>query len=151
VRALVEELVYRSCIALDARDFEGYLALCAPDFRYTVKAYAPEIRREMIWLDHDRAGMEALFRTLPRHHSDAAPLTRHATVYTVDFDAADTQATVVTALTVYRTVLDGGSTSLFAVGKLHDVVHTGDGRALLARRTVRLDTRELGIGTHLPL
>jgi len=151
VRALVEELVYRSCISLDEKDFEAYLELCAPDFRYTVNAYAPEIRREMVWLDHDRAGMEALFRTLPRHRSDAAPLTRHATVYTIEFDATETQASVVTAVTVFRTALDGGSTSLFAVGKMFDTVYLRSGTALLARRTVRLDTRELGIGTHIPI
>jgi methanesulfonate monooxygenase small subunit len=151
VRAVVEELIYRSCLSLDERDFDGFLGLCAPDFRYTVQAYAPELRREMIWLDHDRAAMEALFRNLPRHHSDASPLTRHATVYTVTFDAPGTQAGVVTALQVFRTARDGGATSLFAVGKLHDTVRLQEGGgALLVKRVVRLDTRELGIGSHIP-
>jgi methanesulfonate monooxygenase small subunit len=150
MRSLVEELVYRTCIALDERDFDAYLSLCAPEYRYTVTAYSPEIRREMTWLDHDRAGLEALVRTLPRHHSDAAPLTRHATVYTVAFDEARTRATVVTGLMVFRTELDGGSTALFAVGKLHDTVSLNDDRTLLTRRIVRLDTRELGIGSHIP-
>ena len=149
--ALASDLVYRTCLALDARDFDRYLALCTLDFRYTVKAYAPEIRRDMVWLDHDRAGMEALFRTLPRHQSDPSPLTRHASVYTVDLDRTRTKAAVVTSLLVFRTALDGGATSLFAVGKLHDEVTIAGGTALLARRTVALDTRELGIGTHVPL
>jgi methanesulfonate monooxygenase subunit beta len=150
MRTAIEEVVYRTCLALDANDFERYLALCALDFRYTVKARSPEIRRDMVWLDHDRAGMEALFRTLPLHRSDPATLSRHATVYTVEFDAAQARATVVTGLLVFRTAPDGGATSLFGVGKLHDVVDVHDGKALLARRTVILDTRELGIGTHIP-
>jgi methanesulfonate monooxygenase small subunit len=150
MRTVVEELVYRTCLALDARDFEEYLALCSPDFRYAVKAHSPEIRRDMVWLDHDRAGMEALFRTLPRHRSDPGILSRHATVYTVEFDAEGTRANVITGLLVFRSAPDGGATALFAVGKLHDVVVLEDGKALLARRTVVLDTRELGIGTHIP-
>jgi methanesulfonate monooxygenase small subunit len=165
VRTAVEELVYRTCLALDANEYERYLALCTPDFRYAVKTHSPEIRRDMVWLDHDRAGMEALFRTLPRHRSTPARLSRHATVYTVEFDAAReageagedsadgterTRATVVTGLLVFRTAPDGGATSLYATGKLHDAVDVQDGKALLARRTVLLDTRELGIGTHIP-
>ncbi len=150
MRARVEELVYGTCIALDANDYDAYLALCAPEFRYTVKAYSPEIRREMTWLDHDRAGFEALLRTLPRHQSDPSPLTRHATVYRVAFEAEGTRAAVVTSLLVFRTEVDGGSTALFAVGKLYDTVRIEASGALLTQRTLRLDTRELGIGTHIP-
>jgi methanesulfonate monooxygenase small subunit len=150
VRAVVEEVVYRSCLFLDALDFEGFLGLCDADFRYTVHAFAPEIRRDMVWLDHDRAGMQTLFRNLPRHHSDPSPLTRHTTVYTVAFDEPGTQASVVSALQVFRTALDGGATSLFAVGKLHDVVKIVGSRALLSRRIVRLDTRQFGIGSLIP-
>ncbi len=150
MRTTVEELVYRSCLSLDALDFDGFLALCDSPFQYTVCAYSPEIRREMVWLDHDRAAMQTLFRNLPRHHSDASPLTRHATVYTVDFAPDGTHANVVTALQVFRTSLDGGDTSLFAVGKMRDVVGIVDGKAWLRKRVLRLDTRQLGIGSHIP-
>jgi methanesulfonate monooxygenase subunit beta len=150
VRTAVEELVYRSCLLLDDLDFAGFLGLCTDDFRYSVEAYSPEIRREMVWLDHDKAGMKALFENLPRHVSDRAPLMRHATVYTVDFDAAGTRATVVSALQVFRTALEGGMSGLFAVGKLYDTVNAADGRVGLARRVVRLATRDLGIGSHIP-
>ena len=76
--------------------------------------------------------------------------TRHATVYTVTFEAGGGRASVVTALQVFRTVLDGGTSSLFAVGKLYDTVVVTDGRVALARRVVKLDTRDLGIGSHVP-
>jgi methanesulfonate monooxygenase small subunit len=150
VRIAYEELVYRSALALDAGDFAGYLALCAPDFRYTTGAHSPELRRDMLWLEHDRAGMENLFATLPRHHSDRSPLSRHVTVYTVQLETAGDQARIVSALQVFRTALDGGATELFAVGKLHDAARLVNGAAYLTRRHVQLDTRQLGIGSHIP-
>ena len=110
-RHQIEELVYRTCLALDDRDFKGFLALCEPGFRYKITAYSPEIRKDLVWLDHDRKGMETLFTNLPRHNSDHAPLTRHATVYTVK--------------------LDGGAPKL-------------------AKRVVRVETRQLGFGSHIP-
>lgn len=146
-RQAVEELIYRSCLALDARDYKAFLALCDEDFRYTISTYSPEIRREMVWLDHDRKGMETLFTNLPRHNSDHSPLTRHATVYTVDEKGAG--AEVVSALQVFKTELDGGATELFAVGRLHDFIRV-DETPKLARRLVRLETRLLGYGYHVP-
>ncbi len=147
-RQAIEELVYRSCLALDTNDYRAYLGLCDADFRYTISTYSPEIRRDMVWLDHDRKGMETLFTNLPRHNSDHSPLTRHATVYTVDLAGA--AANVVSALQVFRTQLDGGATELFAVGRFHDTVTLAASGAKLARRLVRLETRLLGYGYHVP-
>ncbi len=148
--ARVQELVYRTALQLDALDFGGFLDLCASSFRYLVTAYSPEIRKDMIWLDHDLAGLRMLFETLPRHHSDHAPLTRHVTVYLVDIDGHGRTAAVVSALQVFRTALDGGATELFAVGKIHDTVEIGEQRLRLLRRHIKLDTRRLGIGSHIP-
>ncbi|MDB5808722.1 MAG: msmB [Betaproteobacteria bacterium] len=149
-RSAIEEVVYRSCLALDEKDFKGYLALCASEFHYTITAHSPEIRKDMVWLDHDKAGMQMLFTNLPRHNSDHSPVTRHATVYTVDMDEASQQATVVSALQVFKTTLDGGATELFAVGRYIDTVKTGDGPPLLLKRIVKLDTRQFGFGYHIP-
>jgi methanesulfonate monooxygenase subunit beta len=145
-RQAIEELIYRSCLALDARDYKSFLDLCDAEFRYTITTHSTEIRRDMVWLDHDRKGMETLFTNLPRHNSDHSPITRHATVYTVDMDGA--QANVVSALQVFRTQLDGGATELFAVGRLHDTVKLP--AIKLARRVVKLETRLLGYGYHIP-
>jgi methanesulfonate monooxygenase small subunit len=147
-RKQIEELVYRSCLALDDRDFKAFLELCDASFRYKVTVYSPEIRKEMVWLDHDRAGMETLFTNLPRHNSDHAPLTRHATVYTVKVDGQ--QAEVVSALQVFRTALDGGATELFGVARLLDTVKLNGGAPRLASRVVRMGTRQLGFGSHVP-
>jgi len=147
-RQQIEELIYRSCLALDDRDYKGFLALCDAGFRYKVAAYSPEIRKEMVWLDHDRKGMETLFTNLPRHNSDHAPLVRHATVYTVKVNG--TQAEVISALQVFRTALDGGATELFAVARLIDTVKLDGDAPKLASRVVRMETRQLGFGSHVP-
>lgn len=150
-RTAVAEAISTASLRLDDDDFEGFLALCAPDFRYRIEAYSPEIRRDMTWLDLGRAELEVLFRTLPRHNSDHAPLTRHVTVYTVSVDDDRWEATAVSALQVFRTALDGGATSLFAVGKIYDALAWDGERAILRRRRVKLATRLLGIGSHKPL
>jgi methanesulfonate monooxygenase subunit beta len=147
-RQQIEELIYRSCLALDDRDYKGFLELCDAGFRYKVAAYSPEIRKEMVWLDHDRKGMETLFTNLPRHNSDHAPLVRHATVYTVKVNGA--QAEVVSALQVFRTALDGGATELFAVARLIDTVKLDGDVPKLMQRVVRMETRQLGFGSHIP-
>ena len=149
-RHAITELVCNSCMTLDDKQFSAYLELCDPAYRYKITAYSPEIRKDMTWLEHDRAGMQTLFANLPKHNSDQSPLTRHVTVYTVKEDAAAQQAQVVSALQVFKTSLDGGATELFAVGKLHDLVSlAGAGPKLLARE-VRLQTRMLGFGYHIP-
>lgn len=147
-RQEIEELVYRTCLALDDRDFKAFLDLCDDGFRYKVTAYSPEIRKEMVWLDHDKKGMETLFTQLPRHNSDHSPLTRHATVYTVKVDG--TQAEVVSALQVFRTALDGGATEIFSVARLIDTVKLDGSAPKLAQRVVKMETRQLGFGSHVP-
>ena len=149
-RTAVEELVYQSCLLLDDKNYKGYLDLCSEQFRYTITAHSPEIRKDMIWLDHDKAGMQTLLTQLPRHNSDRSPLTRHASVYTVTFDKSGKEAQVVSALQVFKTDLDGGATALFAVGKYLDTVVFDGDSPKLAKRVVKLDTRMLGIGYHIP-
>jgi len=149
-RIAIEELVYRSCLALDERDFKAYLDLCDESFRYTIAAHSPEIRKDMIWLDHDKPEMQLLFTNLPRHISDHSPLTRHAIVYTVEYALEQQQAQVVSALQVFKTSLDGGATELFAVGRYLDTVKV-DGRSpKLLKRVVKLQTRQFGFGYHIP-
>ncbi len=147
-RQQIEELVYRSCLALDDGNYKGFLEMCDDSFRYTVTTYSPEIRKDMIWLDHDKPGMDTLFTNLPRHNSDHSPLTRHVTVYTCG--VAGERAEVVSALQVFRTSLDGGGTGLFAVGRYLDTVKLGAGAPKLLKRVVRMVTRELGAGYHIP-
>ena len=99
----ITELIANSCMALDDKDFAGYLELCDPAYHYSITAYSPEIRKEMTWLEHDKQGLQSLFTNLPRHNSDHSPITRHVSVYTVQIDAAAKQAKVVSALQVFKT------------------------------------------------
>jgi methanesulfonate monooxygenase small subunit len=151
VESQVRDLVYRICLMLDQGKFVEWLDLCAPEFHYTIAAWSPEIRREMTWLDHDRDGLLNLMKMLPRHNSDQSPLTRHASVYTIDHDASRNEADVVTSVAIFVTELDGGASQIWAVGRYHDTVTLAGGTARLKRRVVRLETRSLGIGKHWPL
>jgi methanesulfonate monooxygenase small subunit len=145
----VRRLIYQSCLLLDANDFAGWLELCAPDFHYTISAYSPEIRKDQTWLDHNLEEMRNLISLLPKHNSDQNPLTRHATVYTIDHDQASNHARAVTSVAIFSTALDGGESTLFALARYHDIVDREGPR--LKRRVVRLETRSLGIGKHWPL
>ena len=140
-------------MTLDDKQFSAYLELCDPAYHYKITAYSPEIRKDMTWLEHDKAGMQALFANLPKHNSDQSPLTRHVCIYTVKEDVAAQTAQVISSLQVFKTAIDGGATELFAVGKLHDQISLsgmpGAGPKLLARE-VRLQTRMLGFGYHIP-
>lgn len=149
-REQVESLVYRSCMALDKADFDEYLSLCDDGYHYKITAYSPEIRKDMTWLEHDKGGMSQLFKQLPRHNSDSSPLSRHATIYTVEFNDKNDEADVVSALQVFKTALDGGATELYAVGKMYDKVKLNGNGATLVSRNIKLDTRQLGIGHHVP-
>ena len=135
----ITELIANSCMALDDKDFAGYLELCDPAYHYSITAYSPEIRKEMTWLEHDNQGLQSLFTNLPRHNSDHSPITRHVSVYTVQIDAAAKQAKVVSALQVFKTELDGGAT-----------VELSGAAPRLLDRNIRLDTRMLGHGYHIP-
>jgi methanesulfonate monooxygenase small subunit len=155
LRAAVEDVVYSGCLLQDQLAFHAWLELTAPELSYRITAYSPEIRRDMTWLEHDRAGLYALFELLPKHHVNHAQWQRHASVYQVSAESPSVLRAV-TSLVVHHTVLDvgdvhleAGATSVFAVGRYLDTFRLEQGRWLLSDRTVRLETRQLGIGTHL--
>lgn len=153
-RALAEELLYTAAAQLDERNWDAFLALTTPDFQYRIGTYSPEIKKQMLWLEHDREGLAALFALLNKHHSDHALWLRQLTLQSVEQSAADELQTV-SQLVIYATTFDlgdphveSGSTRVFAVGRYRDRLKRSDGRWLLAERYVQLDTRQLGVGTH---
>lgn len=150
IEANVERLIYHSSALLDETKYTDYMNLCDPEFRYQIVAYSPEIKQNMTWLDHDHEGMSQLIKNLPRHNTDPAALTRHLTVYSVDIDESENVAHAVSALQVFRTDPDGGATTLYAVGKQYDTINLKDGEPKLLARTIQLQTRQLGIGHHVP-
>lgn len=155
LRAVVEELVYSGCLLQDALAWRAWLELGSAELNYRIQTFSPEIRKDMTWLEHDRAGLAALFELLPKHHVDHAQWHRHASVYQVVPEGPN-ELRAITSLAVHHTLVDvgdahgdAGSTRLFAVGQYHDRFRLEQGRWLLSDRTVRLQTRQLGIGTHL--
>ena len=143
-------LVYRTCLLLDAERFDDYLALCSADFRYRVKADSPELGKEMTWLDLDRNELADLLENVANHVRLPGRFPRQATVYTIERDDDGAAALVTTSLIVVYTDLDGVS-RLFASGRYLDTVALGGPAPQLASRTVWLDTRDLGPGSHVPL
>ena len=149
-RIAVAEVVYRVSMLLDSSDFAGFMAQCDETFHYRITAFSPEIRKEMTWLEHDHAGMQLLFKNLPKHNSDKSLLTRYPTVYTVSFNDDGTRADIASGIQVFRTTLDGGATELFAVGKMFDQILLDAAGPRLLDRHIKLDTRMFGIGFHIP-
>jgi methanesulfonate monooxygenase small subunit len=155
LRSAIEDVIYAGVLHLDASRFDAWLALTTPTFNYRIVAYSPELRKDMTWLEHDRAGLAGLFELIPKHHVDHAPWHRQAVLYTLEEDESD-GLRAITSFSVYRTLLDagdshvdGGSSQLFVVGRYHDRWVLLDGLWRLAERTVRLETRQLGLGSHV--
>ena len=146
----IRELVYRSCMALDAEEFEVFLKLCAPSLRYRIAVYSPDLRKEMTWLEHDYAGMKALLEAVPHHLKRLGSLKRHTTVCLIDREPDGGSARVTSSFLVISTDPEGRS-KLYIAGTYHDVVDLSTGAPLLASRVARLETRDLGVGTHIPV
>ena len=154
----VHDLICKSCLYMNEESWKDYLSLCdSQSFRYRVMNYSPEIRKEQVWADRDFKAMKSAFDLLPRHNTDHSKLTRHVNIYTVDYDETAKEAKVVSALTIYRTQLDGtmsyiesGQTSLYVVGLYKDRIRFNGEGPKLVDRIVQLDTRQLDVGNHKP-
>jgi methanesulfonate monooxygenase subunit beta len=147
----VRELIAKSCVALNAEDYTLFLSLCSPEFRYQLLVYSPEIRKEMVWMNYDRRGIEALFTELPHHlHVPLGSLYRHVSVYSISPTDHTENAAVESSVIIVHTGLEGMS-KLFAAAQYRDVVNLAGEQPLLASRTTRLETRDIGVGTPIPL
>lgn len=144
----VRELVHRSCFALDREDFGEFLSYCAPSFQYRISAFSPEIRKQMIWFDQDHGGLQSMFDMVSQHLRRLGTLFRHPSMGVVDRISAQ-EMKVVTSVLIVDTDPNGRS-KLFAAARYTDTIDiSGDPR--LTARFVQLETRDLGIGSHIPL
>ena len=151
----VKDTIYRSCLLLDDEKWDGFLSLCDGAFKYIIKAYSPEISRDMTYFSGNREELATMCGMLPKHNTDHSPLKRHATVYTVDVEEDGEDATSVTSLVVYQNMYDGinshidaGENRLFLIGKYIDKFKMDGETARFVEREVRLDTRRLDKGSH---
>lgn len=142
------DLIQHTCAVLDGEEFSKYLSSCEKDFSYAIRAYSPEIRKDMTWLEKDAKGLKDLFDIMPKQNRDRTPLTRHFVIQSIA--AEDHEIVVRSALQVFRNSLDGGEVSLYAVGTYTDRIKIVGSEAKLRAREVRLETRSLGTGYHVP-
>ena len=154
----VRDAIGRATIALDDQRWDDWLALCAEDFHYAIKAWSPEINYDMIYLQGSRQDMEGLIRLLPKHNTDHSPLTRHTSINTVTLDPDGAGAQAISSLVVFQHLLDGtnshidsGESRLFIVGKYLDTFRFVDGEPRFVTREVRLQNRRLDKGSHWPI
>lgn len=145
----VGRLIYATVLKLDAEDFKGFLRHCCKSFRYTIKTYSPELGKEMTWLDHGRKGMQDLFAMLPQHVRMKGRFKRHVSIYSIDAQE-DGSVRAHSSILLIHTDPEGSS-KLFAAGQYEDVIDLSGDTPLLAERVVRLDTRDLGQGVHIPV
>ncbi len=156
--AAIRDLIYKATLCLDDLDWQGWLDLCDEDFQYAIKAYSPEIRKDMCYLNGSREDLANMTEMLPKHNTDHSPLSRHTVVYEVGVDESSGTAQAVSAFTVHQTQLDGtnshvdaGESRLFLVGKYYDKFRIDGDAVKFVERTVRLNTRRLDKGSHWPI
>ncbi len=160
------ELVARAALALDDEDFAGFLALCTSDFRYEARSWSPELRKWMTWLAQSRSELEALLAALPEHLRRRGRLLRQLGPTIIDSEPAVAGESgngavtgallATTSFAVFHTDPEG-RTRLWVVGRYRDRIIPGAAAGAasngvrLASREVVLDTRDLGIGSHVPI
>ena len=146
----LRDLVHHSCLFLDDSNWEAYLDLCTDDFTYRITAFSPELRKNMVWLEQDRAGLTNLFENLENHVTLKGRFLRHVNVALIERDDEHGVGRATSTFFVIHTGLDGVS-EMFAAGRYNDTIHMSGNRPLLRTREVTLDTRDLGGGTHFPI
>lgn len=156
--ALVRDAIYRATISLDQQKWDDWLSQCDDSFQYAIRAWSPEINKDVTYLSLDRKGLATMIKLLPKHNTDHSPLTRHTSVYTVDVDEEAKSAKAVSSVIVYQTLLDGinshidaGESRLFLVGKYLDSFKLADKEAKFVSREVRIENRRLDKGSHWPI
>ena len=144
----IVNFIQRSCLLMDKEDFSGFLELCNSNFKYKITAYSPEINQEMIWMDEDYEGIKILFLMIPSHLRRLGSLMRHVSIGQID---RKTNIILVnSSFFITHTNLDGKS-DIFAVGRYKDLIKQEDDNIFLESREAYLETRDLGIGSHVPI
>tara|TARA_Y100000588_G_scaffold50153_2_gene47202 strand:+ start:3385 stop:3861 length:477 start_codon:yes stop_codon:yes gene_type:complete len=151
--ALLEEaaifaVIRTTAARLDDEDMEGWLALFAPEARYEIKTYGPEIRADMSWWNADRKELENILAEAKLHVRDPGKRLHLVTPICVKFSSD--LATALTHFTIIRTDPDGNS-FVYVAGRYEDSFEKCDGSWFYKTHTAVLDTRKIEPFTHLPL
>ena len=137
--------------ALDRETWDDFLSMCAPEFEYRITAFSYELNKEMIWLVHDLDGLRSLFDVLPEQLGrKGTRLLRQISVTDIANGTVGGRKNVTSKVIVVRTSPEGVS-EMFVAGRYIDVVDVSGEVPKLLKRETRLDTRELGPGSHVPI
>lgn len=147
-REELQALIARSCYLLDEERFDDWIALFSDEASYTITAYSPELGLEQRWLEVLKDELLSLVMNIKNHIHDQG--NRRHIAMVVDFEDCVTDGYVDTTSTfvVIRTDPHGAS-RVYATGKYLDRVDIQSMRIMT--REVRLDSRMLEVGSHLPL
>ena len=140
-------LISEMCEHLDKERFEEFLKLCSNEFNYRIIVYSPEIKKDMIWMDQDYSGMKNLLSLVPQHLRRLGSLSRYISIG--KFEETKGCLRINSPFQIMHTDLNG-VTNLFAVGRYIDEIEVRD-ELLLKNRLVELETRDLGVGSHIQL
>lgn len=144
-----KRLVSLSCLLLDEEKFDDYLALYADGSRYSIRAYSPDLGKDLSLLDLDRPELQTLFTNLRKHVRLSGRFLRLANSSLAESNG-EHAVTLTTTVLVTHTDLEGVS-RVFAAGRYLDKIEVKGGKALIMEREVRVDTRQFGTGSHIPL
>ncbi len=144
----IVNFIQKSCWMLDEENFDGFLSLCSKNFQYKITAFSPEINKEMIWMDEDFEGLKNLLVMVPEHLRRLGKFTRHLSIGQT-FREKD-EIIIHSSFIIIHTDLDGKS-NIFGVGRYKDKMDSELSKPLLLSREAHLETRDLGIGSHVPI
>ncbi len=133
---------------LDACAFDEFVALFAEEAEYAIEVATPEIRRQSTWLRADRAELSRLLSESSQHIHDLASRFHFVNVEEIDIDrqAASSRSRFI----VVRTDLRGRS-GVYAIGTYEDEWVSRGQAWMIAKRTVKLQTRMMEAPTPMPL
>ena len=143
----IVNFIQKSCWMLDEEDFDGFLSLVAKNFQYKITAFSPEINKEMIWMDEDFEGLKNLLVMVPEHLRRLGKFTRHLSIGQT-FREKD-EIIIHSSFIIIHTDLDGNQ--IFLGGRYKDKMDIEIKDVFLLSREAHLETRDLGIGSHVPI
>ncbi len=144
----IRNFIADTCNSLDKCNFNNFLKMCSKEFKYTISIYSPDLLKDMVWLEHDINGLKTLFEELPEHLQRKGKLLRHLSFPFIE--STEDNIKVSTSFCLYNTELDGKS-SILCVGHYNDEISVSENYYLLEERIVYLDTRDIGVGLHVPI
>lgn len=145
----ITRLLYQVSQLMDEEQFDKFLKLCDTEFTYTISTYSDELGKRMVWFHKDKDGLSHALKAANRHERYTGRLRRHVGMVQVVGTKGDLKQTE-SMVSIFHTELNG-VTRLYAIGKYCDQVKDGEDGAILVSREVKLDTRRLEFGPHVPV